>query len=162
MKEIQVTTTVKVYEEINEMPLAYQNLMADAKKALKKSYSPYSNFQVGAAALLDNEVVVSGANQENAAYPLCLCAERVVLGGASCEHPQSAVKVMAITVKNPLQKITSPASPCGACRQVLSETEDKFKQPIIILLQGETGPIYELKSAKDLLPLSFDSSYLEM
>lgn len=134
--------------------------MKEPRAGLSKSYSPYSKFQVSAAILLENGKILTGANQENAAYTMCICAERVALAAASSEYPEIPVKAMAITVKNKLNPVKSPAAPCGACRQVLSETEDRFNNKIKIFLQGEEGEIFELASAKDLLPLFFDSSWL--
>ncbi len=157
-KEIKAEITV--YETTHELPGAEQKLLAAAKNALGKSYSKYSNFQVGAAVLLENGHIINGANQENAAYPLCLCAERVALAAASSQYPESPVTAIAVTVRNPKHKIDTPAAPCGACRQVMSETEDRYNRKMKVLLQGEEGEIYELASAKDLLPLYFTGDYL--
>ncbi len=135
-------------------------LMNEAVLALKKSYSPYSKFQVGAAALLENGEIVSGANQENGAYPMCLCAEMVVLSSISARFPGVAIKKMAITIKSANKVIDFPVSPCGACRQTLLEFEERQKDPFQILLRGEVGAVYELESARSLLPLSFDGSMI--
>jgi cytidine deaminase len=160
MKKISLSTPIDVYASINELPEEYRVLMQKAKEGLTKSYAPYSGFQVSAATLLENGEIVVGANQENAAYTMCLCAERVALAAASCNFPDVPVKAMAITVQNKIKQVTIPAAPCGACRQVLSETEDRFNSKIKILLAGETGEIYALETAKDLLPLFFDGSLL--
>jgi cytidine deaminase len=160
MKKISLTTSIEVYTSINELPVNLKNLMESARKGLEKSYAPYSKFQVSAAVLLKNGKILSGANQENAAYTMCLCAERVALAAASSEYPDTPVEAIAVTVKNEIKPVNTPAAPCGACRQVLSETEDRFGNKIQVLLQGEGGEIYLLKSAKDLLPLFFDGSFL--
>ncbi len=160
MKEITLSTKIQAYESAAELPSEYRELMETAHAALEDSYAPYSNFKVGAALLLDNGQVVKGANQENAAYPMCLCAERVALGGAASRFPGQVVQAMAITVHNPKKKIAQPAAPCGACRQVISETEDRQKRPITLLLQGSEGEVYLIESGKALLPLSFHGGYL--
>lgn len=160
MKEITLSTKIKAYESISELPSEYRSLMESARAALEDAYAPYSNFQVGAALLLDNGEVVRGANQENAAYPMCLCAERVALGSAASRYPGIAVQAMAITVHNSKKAIAKPAAPCGACRQVITETEGRQKRPITLLLQGSEGEIYLVESGEALLPLSFHGGYL--
>ena len=160
MKEINITATVKVYKNADELSPADLTLMRRARAAAEDSYSPYSKFKVGAAILLENGQILGGSNQENASYPLCLCAERTALGAAASLHPRSAVTVLAVTAKSDKHKIDQPISPCGACRQVIRETEMKFDTPIRILLQGETGEVYEFATAKDLLPLSFSGKFL--
>ena len=160
MHELHVTTRVVVYDHLSELSEADQQLLKAAKEALDKSYAPYSGFNVGAAAILENGEIISGANQENAAYPMCLCAERVTLSAIESMFPNATVKAMAITVRNIKHAITEPAAPCGSCRQSLSEKEDRQKASIRILLQGDTGPIYEIASGKDLLPLGFSGAFL--
>ena len=160
MKKLVLQTAVNVYSDLAELSKIEQELLALAKQSLQDSYSPYSNFQVGAAILLQNGAMIGGSNQENASYPLCLCAERVALSAAASQAPKEAILAMAITAKNPKMVLQQPVSPCGACRQVIVETEQKHQQSIRLLLQGETGDIYVIESAKELLPLSFDSSFL--
>lgn len=160
MKKMTLQCEIEVYDQASDLPEALAALLAHAQRALPLSYSPYSHFQVGAAAHLASGAVVLGANQENAAYPLCLCAEQAVLGAVHTQHPGVAVTAMAITVHTPSQVVKTPAAPCGACRQVLSETEDRHRQPITLVLSGQEGPVYVLHSVKDLLPLSFNSSFL--
>ena len=160
MKIKILKAAIEVYASEKELPTADQKLIQEARKALKKSYSPYSKFQVGAAVLLENEEIISGANQENASYPLCLCAERVTISGADCIHPDVPILAMAITAKSSSQIIHQPVTPCGACRQVICETEQKHQTPIRLILQGEAGEVYVLKTGKDLLPLSFDGSLI--
>ncbi len=160
MREVELITKVQVFENEAELPGQEGVLMREAHEALAKSYAPYSKFNVGAALLLANGELISGANQENAAYPMCLCAERVALGAATAVYPGVTVTAIAITIKSSHQVVNRPAAPCGACRQVICETANKQGQPIVVLIKGETGPIYRFNDAVDLLPLSFDSSYL--
>jgi len=135
-------------------------LLALAKSSLENAYAPYSNFHVGAAILLENGKMLGGSNQENAAYPMCLCAERVALSAVASQYPNLLIKTMAITVKAPNQIIGQPAMPCGSCRQALCEKEYQQKHPIRLVIRGEEGPIYCFQSAKDILPFSFDASFL--
>ena len=157
MKDLIITAVIKVYQydELNE---ADQALVKTAKDASARSYSPYSHFSVGAAVLLGNGIVVTGTNQENAAYPSGLCAERTTLFYANSQYPDQAVETLAIAARNEHGEfLEEPIPPCGACRQVMLETEKRFKRPMRILLFGEKG-IYELKNVGALLPLSFDAS----
>mgnify|MGYP000973066435 CR=1 FL=1 len=144
----------------NSLPQTQQELLDAAAQALDKAYAPYSNFYVGAAVLLDNGEVLSGANFENAAYPMCLCAERSALATAISTYPQAKILQMAIRVRNPQKPVLKPAAPCGACRQVMVEAEHRQNGDIQVLLQGESGPVYVLDSAKVLLPFYFDGSFL--
>lgn len=157
MKDLTITAIIKVYQydELNE---ADQSLMKTAMEATARSYAPYSHFSVGAAALLNDGTIVTGTNQENAAYPSGLCAERTTLFYANSQYPDQAVETLAIAARNERGEfLEEPIPPCGACRQVMLETEKRFKRPMRILLSGEKG-IYELRSVGALLPLSFDAS----
>ncbi|MEM9821971.1 MAG: cytidine deaminase [Bacteroidota bacterium] len=160
MKKITLKTSFQSYPNISALPEADQKLLKLAKKSLNQSYSPYSNFKVGAALLLQNGKMVGGSNQENAAYPLCLCAERVALAAASSRYPKSAIEAIAVTAKSSHVTVDKPISPCGACRQSICETEIRHQQTMRVILQGETGDIYVLESGRDLLPLSFDGQFL--
>ena len=133
MKDLTITSVIKVYEydELNDTDRA---LLDDAIEATRRSYAPYSHFSVGAAALLANGVVVTGTNQENAAYPSGLCAERATLFYANSQYPDQAVMTLAIAARTEKDFIDTPIPPCGACRQVILETEKRYKQPIRILL----------------------------
>lgn len=147
------------YKEITDLPEAERLLLERAGENTKKAYAPYSNFRVGACALLANGKYVDGANQENASYPMCTCAENTVLAAANITYPREAIIAIAITVDTDAP-ITRPASPCGKCRQQLLESESQQPTDIRIILQGSEGPIYVIESAKSLLPLYFDSSFL--
>jgi cytidine deaminase len=151
---------VTVYKDKKELSDIEQELLATAETAAQKAYAPYSKFMVGAAVLLTDGTVASGNNQENRAYPVGLCAERVALFHASSQHPDTAVKMIAITAMSLRQSIDEPVTPCGACRQAIAEYEQKFKSPIRIIMSGEKGEIYACDSIKVLLPLMFDSKSL--
>ena len=160
MNKITISTTLEVYDGISELPLAIQNLMNTAIEARNNAYAPYSKFNVGTALLLDNNEVIIGSNQENASYPLCLCAERVALAAAAVVYPNVVIHTMAVTVKHPDKVIDKPAMPCGACRQVICEVEQKQQHPIRIITHGETGEVHVFKSGLAILPLAFDATYL--
>ena len=136
-----------------------QNLIAEAMKAAVNAYAPYSGFQVGAALLLDNGEVVIGNNQENAAYPDGLCAERVAMFSANSNFPEAGIEMLAVTAMINDEFIQEPVYPCGSCRQSLLESENRFNKPIRILMCG-TKLIHFARSVKDLLSLSFDASFL--
>lgn len=160
MKEIKLETTITIFSSSAELASEDQELLEAARDAVEHSYSPYSKFQVGAAVRLKNGVIISGSNQENAAYPICLCAERVALAAAASQYPKVSVTSIAVTVKNAGKRVTRPAGPCGACRQALAEWEQRFQQKIKVILQGEGGDVYLISAAGDLLPLSFDYTFL--
>ncbi|NJC26602.1 cytidine deaminase [Neolewinella antarctica] len=155
-----LTITYDVFEGPEALGAADRELLAAARAALENSYSPYSNFRVGAAARLRGGAIARGWNTENAAYPMCLCAEPAALAAAANLQPGVPVTTMAITVKSPSQTVDSPASPCGSCRQQLTEHETRFGVDLRIILRGEAGPIYVFHSAKDLLPFGFASNLL--
>jgi len=127
---------------------------------LNVAYAPYSNFYVGAAVLMEDGTVHKGCNQENASYPLCICGERVALYNAHVNAHGKKIKTLAIIAKNPSKKLDQPVSPCGACRQVIAEFEQKQSAPIEIFLQGESDEVYYLESNDKLLPYQFSSKVL--
>lgn len=159
MRDLTITAIIKVYQpdELNETD---RRLIETAMEATARSYVPYSHFSVGAAALLADGTVVSGTNQENAAYPSGLCAERTTLFYANSQYPDQPVDTLAVAARTEKDFIDDPIPPCGACRQVILETEKRYGHPIRILLYGKKC-IYEIKSIGDLLPLSFDASSME-
>ena len=142
------------FVQLSELSKEEQDLVEKAKAATSNSYANYSHFHVGAACLLEDGQVIIGANQENAAFPSGLCAERTAVFAAQANHPELSIKTIAIAAKNANGFLKDPISPCGACRQVILEIEDRYKQPVRILLYGTDG-IYCFKSIKDLLPFSF-------
>lgn len=159
MKELTITAVLNVYK-FEELTEADRTLLQAAMDATKRSYAPYSKFSVGAAARLNNDVIVTGTNQENAAYPSGLCAERTTLFYANSQYSDQAVATLAVAARTERDFLDAPIPPCGACRQVILETEKRFNQPMRILLYGKEE-VYEVKSIRDLLPLSFDGSEME-
>ena len=159
MKDLTIKSIIKVcqYDELSDED---KKLIDQSIEATKRSYAPYSKFSVGAAALLDNGITVTGNNQENAAYPSGLCAERTTLFYANSQYPESAVKTLAIAARTERDFIETPIPPCGACRQVILETEKRFGNSIRILLSGKEC-IYIVEGIGSLLPLSFDASAME-
>lgn len=160
MKILKLDTQIEVYNDVQELPEADQILLKAAKASLLNAYAPYSKFKVGAALRLNNGEVVIGSNQENAAFPLTLCAERVAIFAAASQFPDTPIKSIAITAKSGSQVLHQPITPCGSCRQVIHESEFRFEQPIRVILHGETGEVYVLHSIKDILPLTFDANFL--
>lgn len=160
MRKHQIQTSFLIFDNAEELSIKEQDLLALAKRALDNSHSPYSKFKVGAAAMLENGAMLGSSNYENAAYPLCVCAEHSVLITAANHFPGVPVVTLAITVKNPQKIINQPALPCGGCRQVIRETEMRNNQDIRILLQGETGPIYVFENGDGMLPLAFGGEFL--
>ncbi len=153
MKEL--TTTIKYQlAQLEELDSQEQTLVTRAMQATDNSYAKYSNFRVGAACLLANGQIVIGANQENAAYPSGLCAERTAIFAAQANYPDQPITILAIAARNADGFIKSPIAPCGACRQVILEIEDRYRQPIRILLYGKDG-ILRINTVKDLLPFCF-------
>ncbi|MFN8339615.1 MAG: cytidine deaminase [Saprospiraceae bacterium] len=160
MKHITSSFEYKVYESSDELSIQDNELMQMAIAQLENAYAPYSNFHVGAAVRLVNGEIFIGSNQENASYPLCMCGERVALYNAAANTPKVAIESLAITIKNQKMAISKPVSPCGACRQVISEFENRHNHAIRILLKSDSPEIYELKSVADILPLGFNKTFL--
>ncbi len=160
MKKTEYITTVLEYNSIEELDSINQALIAKAKEATQTSYSPYSKFKVGAAILLENGEIIQGSNQENSAYPSGLCAERVAMFYANSKYPDTPVKSIAIACYNNNQFLDRPIPPCGSCRQVLLETEERYHTPINVFLYGQKS-IYEIKNIKQLLPLYFEKNMLD-
>jgi len=160
MKKIVITTEISVFDSVQELPDEIQNLMKLAVEVRKNAYAPYSKFRVGAALLLDNGEIVLGSNQENAAFPSGLCAERVAIFQAGSIYPKAKIVKMAITAASDTNQTTSPIPPCGSCRQSIAEYEIKQETPIAIYFMGEIGAIYKSDSLKNLLPFMFDKKFL--
>lgn len=153
MKQIDINISIESYQ-LDELSPQDQELVQAAIKATHNAYANYSRFYVGAALRLENGQMVIGANQENAAFPSGLCAERTAVFAAQANYPDSPIETLAIVARNEKGVLPNPITPCGACRQVILEIEDRYKKPIKILLYG-TQKIYCVRSVKDLLPLSF-------
>ena len=160
MENITITATFTAYPSAADLPEYAALLMEQAVAARKNAYAPYSKFQVGAALLLENGKVVVGSNQENAAYPSGLCAERVAIFQAGAAYPGIKIIRMAITAASQQQTTAAPVPPCGACRQSIAEYELRQDTPIELWFMGETGKVYCSASLKNLLPMVFGSEYL--
>lgn len=153
MKERFVDVVTNVDEGADVAPEVL-TLLETARDAARKAYAPYSKFRVGAAALLDNGEVVSGSNQENAAYPSGLCAERVTVFYANSRFPEAKILRLVIYAETDKGPVRTPIAPCGACRQVLLEKESAQGAPIAVSLAG-AAELYTVPSVERLLPLSF-------
>ena len=141
--------------QLEELTAEEQRMVQIAVEATRRSYSPYSRFSVGAGVMLNNGEEFIGCNQENAAFPAGLCAERTALFAAGAEYPDEPVKLLAIAARGTDGQLTEePVSPCGTCRQVIIETETRHRQPVVILLYGRRC-IYKLEGIRQLMPLSF-------
>ncbi|QNM85792.1 cytidine deaminase [Polaribacter pectinis] len=160
MKKIEVSASAEIYKDVSELSSEDKMLMEKAIEIRKTAYAPYSKFNVGAALLLENNEVVLGNNQESAAYPSGMCAERVAIWKAGSSFPGIKIKKLAISASSSITKVDKPVGPCGACRQTLSEYEINQKQPFPVIFMGEVGEIVKTESLLSLLPFSFDSSYL--
>lgn len=145
----------------SELPEEEQHLLVAASEATEGSYAPYSHFHVGAAVLLDDGTIVKGSNQENVAYPSGLCAERVALFAASAQHPGKQIKALAITAQSAEVHLDHPVTPCGACRQVMAEYEEKQNASYDVLLAADGDEVIRLSSAASLLPLMFKADHLK-
>lgn len=160
MKKIEIKTSFTCFQNVEELPQEVQTLMQQAVKIRKNAYAPYSKFRVGAALLLDNGKIVLGSNQENAAFPSGLCAERVAIFQSGAIYPNAKIISMAISAASDIKKTTAPIPPCGSCRQAIFEYEFQQNSPIEIYFMGESGEIYKSDSIQNLLPLSFDKNFL--
>ena len=141
--------------QLEELTAEEQRMVQIAIEGTKRSYTPYSHFHVGASVLLNNGEEFIGCNQENAAFPAGLCAERTALFAAGAEYPNEPVKILAIAARGTDGELTEePVSPCGTCRQVVIETETRHRQPVIILLYGRRC-VYRMEGIRQLMPLSF-------
>ena len=153
MENIKIEINMQ-FCQLDELSADDQELVQSAIGALANSYARYSHFNVGAALRLADGTIFIGANQENAAFPSGLCAERSAIFAAQSNRPDQAITTLAIAARNSNGLMENPISPCGGCRQVVLEIEDRYKQPVRILLYGTRG-IYCINSIKDLMPLSF-------
>lgn len=143
-----------------ELSTSDSALLDAAKVAMSGSHAPYSRFHVGAALLLSDGQIIHGSNQENASYPLGLCAERTAISAKASLAPHKSIVAISITVSSELKLVDKPAAPCGICRQVLLESEAMQENPIRVLLQGESGPILIFESIQNLMPFHFGADDL--
>ena len=160
MHEQKFEFSFEVYDSIDELNADDRQLLIEARNITDKAYAPYSNFHVGAAAKLSNNKIVTGTNQENASYPVGICAERVLLSAISSLYPGIAIETMAVSYQSKKIKSDHPISPCGMCRQALQEFEGRMDKPIRLILSGMEGKVYVIKSASLLLPLAFTNEEL--
>jgi cytidine deaminase len=158
MKQKEVHFVYDIYDSIHTLDKADANLLEQARKNTASAYAPYSEFKVGAAALLANGEIVNGSNQENASTPVGLCAERVLLSAISSLFPDIAIQTMAISFHNMNGASDHPISPCGICRQTILEYQLRLKHPIRLILSGMEGVVYVVPDAAQLLPMSFTSN----
>lgn len=160
MNENKFEFQYEVYADSSELNEQDAMLLTEARKVTAQAYAPYSNFHVGAVALLDNGELVKGTNQENASYPVGICAERVLLGSAAILHQDVAINTIAISYNSKEIKSDHPISPCGMCRQALLEYETRTSKPIRLILSGQEGKAFVIKTASYLLPFAFTSDEL--
>ena len=160
MKQINLNTKITVYS-YQECTEVEKNLIDAAKLATNKAYAPYSKFNVGAALLLENGIIITGNNQENAAYPSGICAERTAVFYANAQYPDQKVEAIAIAAHYNGDFTNELISPCGGCRQVLLEVESRYQSPVKILMYNKKNEVYVADSMRSLMPLSFDKKALE-
>ena len=159
MEKISININIDHYQ-LDELNAEDRELVECALKATENSYATYSHFYVGAALRLGNGKIIIGANQENAAFPSSLCAERTAIFAAQANYPDQPITTLAIVARNDNGLLEEPVTPCGGCRQVILGIEDRYKRPVRIMLYGKRG-VYSIQTAKDLLPLSFVDSSME-
>lgn len=155
MKKIQVSTEIEELKP-EELDHIEQDLISRAQIISKMAYSPYSNFNVGAAVLLENGEVLQSSNQENVSFPVGTCAERLVLGYAGANYPDKAPVMLAIVAQRKGEQSWAGVSPCGMCRQTINEAENRYKKPITLLILCANGNVMRIKGISELLPLKFD------
>lgn len=160
MKKKTIGLPIQIYTDASKLSAADARLLQAAREATQQAYAPYSKFHVGAVALLANGLTLAGTNQENASYPVGICAERVLLSAISSVHPNEPVVAMAISYHNLQGESNHPISPCGICRQTLAEYEQRTGTGIRLILGGLEGQVWVIERAGQLLPLSFTASDL--
>ena len=151
---------VETFDDFESMDQESRYLVHKAKEAAQQAYAPYSKFHVGAALILEDGTLVTGSNQENASYPLCMCGERVALYAAVSLNPGKRIEKLAVVAHRKNQKELVAATPCGACRQVMHEFEERQKKSFSLVLYGPLNKWYVFPSASDLLPMAFDKDSL--
>jgi len=159
-KEASIKCDYKIYNDDNELSSSDQDLINQASLIAHKAYAPYSGFKVGAVAQMKNGSIINGTNQENASYPIGLCAERVLLAAVSSLAIDQPITTMAISYQTSLVDANKPVAPCGICRQSLVEFENRYGAPMRLLISGAAGEVYEFSSVSMLLPFSFKAGNL--
>lgn len=160
MQKININTHFYSYEDINQLPSSIYHLMQKAVEARSNAYAPYSKFRVGAAVLLDDGSIVIGTNQENAAFPSGLCAERTAIFSVGSNHPSKKIVAICISGSSDIKETAVPIPPCGACRQSLLEYENNQKNDIAVYFMGKSGVVIQSPSVKNLLPFIFNEDNL--
>lgn len=161
IETLKFSVDIKKYPSVDDLPGEYRQLLDDAYDAQSKAYAPYSNFKVGASLLLESGEVFKGNNQENAAYPSGLCAERVAFFAYGASGNPSKVKAVAIVAGSKAFRLEGILSPCGGCRQVLAEYECKQNQSIELILKSDSDEVYVIPSVSDTLPFAFQCEFLK-
>lgn len=161
MQKLKLEMEYIEYNSIEELSDSDRFLIQKAKKAAENAYAPYSEFLVGAAILLENGIVVIGNNQENAAFPSGMCAERIAVFSVASQYPDIAITTIAITAFSKKYTVNHPIAPCGSCRQVIAEVEKRQNKSIRMLLSGQEGKIIEIMGIETILPFMFSSDELK-
>ncbi len=161
MKKETMSFGYEIYDSVDELAAEDANLARAARQVTEKAYAPYSKFLVGAVARLKNGETISGTNQENASYPVGICAERVLLSAASVVHTGIPIETIAVSYHNLNGTSDDPVSPCGMCRQALKEYEDRTNNPIRLILTGMSGKVFVIERSSQLLPFSFGGEDLQ-
>lgn len=161
MRERNITFSMKIFKAVEELNDSDAELVRQARKFTAVAYAPYSNFKVAASARLENGKIICGANQENASYPVGICAERVLLSSISSVYPNETIETIAVTYRPENMVSNIPASPCGLCRQSLVEYEQRQHKPIRLLMTGMEGEVFLLDTVSHLLPLGFGKENLK-
>lgn len=161
MKKTQVQSEFFEFDSEDELNAEDKKLVEAARQGANNAYAPYSHFYVGTAVLLENGKTITGNNQENASYPIGLCAERVAVFAAGANFPGIKIKAIAITALSKQFHIDQPVAPCGACRQAIAEYEHRYKQPIRLIMVGESGKVLVADGIKNFLPFMFNGDDLK-
>ncbi|MBL7111103.1 MAG: cytidine deaminase [Bacteroidales bacterium] len=160
-KVIKQEISVRIYDDASQLTEDEQLLIREAQTSVDHAYAPYSNFNVGSAVLLENGEIICGSNQENAVYPLGLCAERVALFSAGSRFPDVPIVALALSTQKELKENEFPVFPCGSCRQVLIESETRHHHDIKLFITGSDRSIYVMDSVKEILPFAFRGDSLK-
>jgi cytidine deaminase len=161
MKKSEYKFTFDVYDSIDELSEEDAWLLNEAREVTEQAYAPYSHFRVGAVAKMMNGEIVAGSNQENASFPVGLCAERVLLASASSLYPKMPIESIAVSYQADSVESDHPITPCGICRQTLQEFETRVNHPVRLILGGMEGKVFVIPKASSLLPLAFTSEELK-
>lgn len=161
MKTSNIQISIEVYEKADDLPASDQELIRMADEAIGRAYAPYSHYRVGAAIRLVGGEIFCGNNQENAAYPSGLCAERVAMFYAKSKHPEAVIETIVVSAKADHFIIEEAVSPCGSCRQVMAEYQIQQGNPIRVIMKGQNGPIQVVNTIEALLPMMFHAEELK-